>query len=499
MDRSKIQKKYGIIGESPALKQALDKVLQVAPTDITVQLNGETGVGKDVTARAIHDLSPRRAKNLVIVNCGAIPEGIIESELFGHEKGAYTGAHDTRMGYFEQADGGTIFLDEIVDTPMNIQVKLLRVLESGEFFRVGSSKLRKVNVRVIAASNKDMWKSVESGDFREDLYYRLNTVTIHIPPLRDRNQDILLIFHEFVSEFARKYDSVFRGMSDEARRLLLSYRWPGNIRELRNVAEQLVVLEKSRFVDEQVLRKYLKGRQKLGSADNLPMVFGQEENRDRSAEDLHGREMHLIYRALLGMRNDMGDMKKMLSTLFYHILRGEPFPKSLPAHTSSEHGSENMKGKETRDPYSEISVGDAPFSDVDVDEEEIEGGASPVDNPITGSEPVRQAETLPDDGNQALKSLSKDRTVQQPEASSYPPSENHSMYPSDGPSKHLTDDQRLALHLFKGEDLPSIEDIEKFLIARALEKYRGNRRKAARVLGMSERTLYRKMDQYEIS
>lgn len=500
VDRSKIQKKYGIIGESPALKQALDKVLQVAPTDITVLLNGETGVGKDVTARAIHDLSPRREKNLVIVNCGAIPEGIIESELFGHEKGAYTGAHDTRMGYFEQADGGTIFLDEIVDTPMNIQVKLLRVLESGEFFRVGSSKLRKVNVRVIAASNKNMWKSVESGDFREDLYYRLNTVTIHIPPLRDRNQDTLLIFHEFVSEFARKYDSVFRGMSDEARQLLLSYRWPGNIRELRNVAEQLVVLEKSQFVDEQVLRKYLKGRQKLGSADNLPMVFGQEENRDRYAENLHGREMHLIYRALLGMRNDMGDMKKMLSTLFYHILRGEPFPKSLPAHTSSEKEGGKTAEKESGNPYSEISIGDAPYSEVDVDEEEeYEGGASHEDIPDTGSKPVRQAEDLSADGNQTSKHPSDGRKIHQADEPSYPPSDNHSMYPDEGPSKPLTDDQRLAMLLFKGEDLPSIEDIEKFLLARALEKYRGNRRKAARVLGMSERTLYRKMDQYGIS
>ncbi|MDI6403041.1 sigma-54 dependent transcriptional regulator, partial [Balneolaceae bacterium ANBcel3] len=258
MDRDQLQRQFGIIGESPAIKQAIDKVLQVAPTDITVLLNGETGVGKDVMARAIHRLSSRSSKNLVIVNCGAIPEGIIESELFGHEKGAYTGAHESRMGYFEQADGGTIFLDEIVDTPKNVQVKLLRILEAGEFFRVGSSKLRKVNVRVIAASNKDMWKSVQSGDFREDLFYRLNTVTISIPPLRERGEDILLIFRKFVTDFSQKYDSVFRGMSDEARKLLVSYRWPGNIRELRNVAEQLVVLEKSRFVDEDVIKKYLK-------------------------------------------------------------------------------------------------------------------------------------------------------------------------------------------------------------------------------------------------
>ncbi len=451
LERKQIQKKYGIIGESPSLKQALDKVLQVAPTDITVLLNGETGVGKDVTARAIHDLSPRKSKNLVIVNCGAIPEGIIESELFGHEKGAYTGAHDARMGYFEQADQGTIFLDEIVDTPKNVQVKLLRVLESGEFFRVGSSKLRIVNVRVIAASNKDLWKSVESGDFREDLFYRLNTVTIHIPPLRERNQDILLIFHEFVSEFARKYDSVFRGMSDEARRLLLSYRWPGNIRELRNVAEQLVVLEKSQYVDEEVLKKYLKGRQKLGSADNLPMVFGQDKGYNDPVASSQSNEMHLIYRVLLDMQRDMSDMKKMIGSLFYQTIQGGNVPKSLPAPSGSVVDLE--KDSRYASALKEISgmpIGGAPFSDVDIHDEDSANDAD-----------------------------------QDPEEST----------PSAGAAS-LSKEQRKVMDLFGQDDLPSVEEMEVFLIERALEKYSGNRRKAARILGMSERTLYRKIDQY---
>src|SRR5690554_699328 len=258
MDREVFQEQYGLLGTSDAMRQVIDKIVQVAKTDITVTLHGESGVGKDVTARAIHAMSNRKHNNLVIVNCGAIPEGIIESELFGHEKGAFTGANEAREGYFEKANNGTIFLDEIGDTPKNVQVKLLRVLESGEFFRVGSSKMQITNVRVIAATNQDLWKLVQNGTFREDLYYRLDTVHINIPPLRERQDDIIPIFRKFVQEFSTKYDSVFKGFSDEARELLISYRWPGNVRELRNVAEQLVVLEKSQFIDTEKLQKYLK-------------------------------------------------------------------------------------------------------------------------------------------------------------------------------------------------------------------------------------------------
>jgi transcriptional regulator with PAS, ATPase and Fis domain len=280
MDREAFQERFGLIGESAALKQVIDKIMQVADTDITILLKGESGVGKDITARAIHSISKRKHKDLVIVNCGAIPEGIIESELFGHEKGSFTGAHEAREGYFEKADGGTIFLDEIGDTPKNVQVKMLRVLESGEYFRVGSSKLRTTDVRVVAATNKDLWKEVQEGNFREDLYYRLDTVKIKLPPLRDRQEDIIPIFRKFVTEFSAKYDSVFKGFSDDAKELLISYRWPGNVRELRNVAEQLVVLEKSQFIDTEKLRKYLKGRQHTGSADNLPVLSRDLENHE---------------------------------------------------------------------------------------------------------------------------------------------------------------------------------------------------------------------------
>lgn len=449
MDRQELQEKYGIIGESSALRQALDRVLQVAPTDITVLLHGETGSGKDVLARAIHELSARQSGNLVIVNCGAIPEGIIESELFGHEKGAFTGAHDARNGYFDQAHEGTIFLDEVVDTPMNVQVKLLRVLESGEFFRVGSSRLRKVNTRVIAASNKDMWKSVQNGDFREDLYYRLNTVTISVPPLRERGGDILLIFRKFVSDFARKYDSVFRGMSDEARQLLLSYRWPGNIRELRNVAEQLVVLEKSQFVDEEVLKKYLKGRQKLGSADNLPMRVEPADTGQHTG-GINAGEMQLIYRLLLDLRGDMNDLKKMLGSLFYNSFRQGNLPRSLPEQTTGG----------PRDYSQRSQARSAESRSAESEDAEIAVGVTPIDEPTDTS----------------------------------------GWGVAGGNSAHSSDtDQQQFLALFSGDSLPSVEQAEEFLIKKALEKYHGSRRSAAKALGMSERTLYRKMDLYNIT
>ena len=309
MDREVFQEQFGLLGTSQEMRHVIDKIVQVAKTDISVLLQGESGVGKDVTARAIHSLSERKRNNLIIVNCGAIPEGIIESELFGHEKGAFTGANESREGYFEKANGGTIFLDEIGDTPKNVQVKLLRVLENGEFFRVGSSKVQTTDVRVIAATNLNLWKMVEDGSFREDLYYRLDTVQIHLPPLRDRQEDIVPIFRKFVQEFSAKYDSVFKGFSDDARELLISYRWPGNIRELKNVAEQLVVLEKSQFIDVERLQKYLKGRQRQGSADNLPMIPNGEEKKSDPQSDFERRDRELIYRALVELRTDISDVK----------------------------------------------------------------------------------------------------------------------------------------------------------------------------------------------
>lgn len=425
MDRQALQERYGIIGESDAIKQVVDKIMQVAGTDITVLLQGESGVGKDITARAIHALSNRSRKDIVIVNCGAIPEGIIESELFGHEKGSFTGAHEARKGYFEKADGGTIFLDEIGDTPKNIQVKLLRVLESGEFFRVGSSKMYTADARVIAATNQDLWELVKQGSFREDLYYRLDTVKIKLPPLRDRKEDIIPIFRKFVTEFSSKYDSVFQGFSDEAKELLISYRWPGNVRELRNVAEQLVVLEKSQFIDKDRLQKYLKGRQHLGSADNLP-VLSRQETEDEFNGQQSSTDTGIIYRALVEMRTDISELKKMLAKFLYSTY-SEKEIKALPSGVSRNIDPNDISGH-IRDQMDDSSLG---ISSVDTTLEEEE------------DEEVDEIEQF-----------------------------------------------------FADKEIPSIEEAEKFLIEQALKRFDGNRRKASEALGVSERTLYRKLDQY---
>ena len=426
MDRQVFQEKFGLTGESDAIRQVVDKVMQISGTDITVLLQGESGVGKDVTARAIHATSKRKRKDIVIVNCGAIPEGIIESELFGHEKGSFTGAHEARKGYFEKADGGTIFLDEIGDTPKNIQVKLLRVLESGEFFRVGSSKMYTADVRVIAATNQDLWELVEEGAFREDLYYRLDTVKIKLPPLRNRKEDIIPIFRKFVTEFSSKYDSVFQGFSDEAKELLISYRWPGNVRELRNVAEQLVVLEKSQFIDKDRLQKYLKGRQFHGSTDNLPVLSRQEPNNPFENES-PPVDMGIIYRALLEMRTDITDLKKMLAKFLYSSFAGKEM-KALPSSISRNIDPNDISGH-IREQIDESGLGISSLENSlqpEIEEEEVD-------------------------------------EVEQ---------------------------------FFADKEIPSIEEAEKVLIELALKRFEGNRRKASEALGVSERTLYRKLDQY---
>ncbi|MCG8373712.1 MAG: sigma-54 dependent transcriptional regulator [Balneolales bacterium] len=434
MDREVFQEPFGLLGKSDAIRQVVDKIMQVSKTDITVLLQGESGVGKDVTARAIHGLSERKHNDLVIVNCGAIPEGIIESELFGHEKGAFTGANDSREGYFEKADGGTIFLDEIGDTPLNVQVKLLRVLENGEFFRVGSSKVQTTNVRVIAATNKDLWQLVQEGTFREDLYYRLDTVQIFLPPLRERQEDIIEIFRKFVQEFSTRYDSVFKGFSDEARALLTSYRWPGNIRELRNVSEQLVVLEKSQFIDAERLQKYLKGRQHEGSADNLPMVSEPERDNQSFSDNFGRRDRELIYRALLELSNDIGDVKKMLAGLVYS---GFPNKSNLPVlPTSSSVSAQESVSSQLIKYNPDVET---PLGMRSMPEQEIE---EPTD---------------------------------------------------------VYEEENEIERFFSSDEIPSIEATEQFLIKRALEKYDGNRRKASETLCISERTLYRKLDQYGLA
>lgn len=317
-----IQEKYGIYGESQAIREIVAVIRQVAPTDITVLITGESGVGKELVARAIHGESKRAEGPFVIVNSGAIPEGILESELFGHEKGAFTGAVETRKGYFEMADGGTIFLDEIGDMPIATQVKILRVIETGEFMRVGSSQLRKVDVRVIAATNKNLDEEVKRGNFREDLYYRLRTVNIYIPPLRERREDIPILFEKFVSQFCERNKIAFAGITDDAMQVLISYHWPGNVRELKNFVESILVLESGKIIDANMVRKYLKyDFAQFDYSRNLPIKFG------RTAEQA---DRELIYRALIDIKTDLLEIKNLLGNLADFVSKQISSPLALP-------------------------------------------------------------------------------------------------------------------------------------------------------------------------
>ncbi len=303
VERIAFQEEHNIIGESLEMQEIVQVIQQVAPTDITVLITGESGVGKEVVAQAIHAASRRAKKPMVTVNCGAIPEGIIESELFGHEKGSFTGASESRKGYFELADGGTIFLDEIGEIPTGTQVKFLRILENGEFMRVGSSTTKKVDVRVIAATNKDLEHEVYTKHFRPDLFYRLRSVNVRIPPLRERRDDIPLFFAKFAKDFGEKNNITFLGISDEAMGLLTQHYWPGNVRELRNVVESMLVIENGRHLTADDVRKYLKGSHTNGDERNLPVYI------PKSAESA---ERELIYRALVDLKTDIMDMKNLL-------------------------------------------------------------------------------------------------------------------------------------------------------------------------------------------
>ncbi len=296
-----VKQRFGIIGNNTALNRSLEKAMRVSITDISVLVIGESGVGKENIPKIIHQYSHRKHSKYIAVNCGAIPEGTIDSELFGHEKGAFTGATQTRSGYFEVADGGTIFLDEVGELPLPTQVRLLRVLETGEFIKVGSSKVQKTNARIVAATNVNMMEAIDKGKFREDLYYRLSTVEITLPPLRDRKEDIVLLFRKFASDFAQKYHMPALQLDEHAQALLTEYRWSGNIRQLRNVAEQLSVLEQERNINAAILRAYLPDR-----AKQLPALIGKKEK-----ESDFSSEREILYKVLFDMKNDLNDLKKL--------------------------------------------------------------------------------------------------------------------------------------------------------------------------------------------
>ncbi len=305
MDIQSIKQRFGIIGNSALLNRAIDVASQVAPTDLTVLISGESGVGKEVFPKIIHQQSSRKHGPYIAVNCGAIPEGTIDSELFGHEKGSFTGAHEARKGYFEVVNGGTIFLDEVAELPLSTQVRLLRVLESGEFMKVGSSKMIKTDVRVVAATNINIPEAIHSGKFRQDLYYRLNTVPIYIPPLRERKDDIHLLFRKFASDFAEKYRMPAIQLDPDAVRLLEEYRWPGNIRQLKNITEQISIIEQDRTMNAAMLRRYLPG----GQFNELPVLYKKE------GEDKEFSERDLLYKVLFDMKKDIHELKKVVSNI----------------------------------------------------------------------------------------------------------------------------------------------------------------------------------------
>jgi transcriptional regulator with PAS, ATPase and Fis domain len=414
MDLQSIKNRFGIIGNSPELNHALNVAVQVAATDLSVLINGESGVGKEVFSQVIHALSYRKHNPFIAVNCGAIPEGTIDSELFGHEKGSFTGAVDSRKGYFETVNGGTIFLDEIGEMPLGTQARLLRVLEAGEYIRVGSSKVQKTDVRVIAASNKDLLELAHKGRFREDLYYRLNTVPIRVPAMRERKEGILLLFRKFTADFADRYKVPSVQLNDEAKSILLEYPFPGNVRELKNIAEQISVLSKDKQISAEVLRNFLPEQPFAG----LPVLAGNPAGSVSQAEFANERE--IIYKLFFDMKKDVNELKK----LFVEVLKNPALAQSVPGYFHTEN-TDN-------------------FEDVP---------SAPI---ITSGKPT--AAPL-----------------------FYKPSNN------DAIQQHEEVDESL-----------NIMDKEKELIIKALKKHRGKRRDASIDLGISERTLYRKLKEYDI-
>ncbi|MBD1396262.1 sigma-54-dependent Fis family transcriptional regulator [Pontibacter sp. JH31] len=419
IDIQSIKQRFGIIGNSPLLNYAIQVAAQVAPTEMTVLITGESGSGKESFSKIIHQLSPRKHGQFIAINCGAIPEGTIDSELFGHEKGSFTGATDTRKGYFEVTDGGTIFLDEIGEMPLGTQARLLRVLENGEFIKVGSSKVQKTDVRVVAATNVNLMNAVEKGRFREDLYYRLSTVPISVPSLRERGDDIYLLFRKFASDFAEKYRVKPITLTPEAVQELLKFRFPGNIRQLKNIVEQISVLEYDREIDSAKLRHYLPKEQ---AGSQLPAVLTKEAGAEQSFS-----ERDLLYKVLFDMRRDVSELKKLVFELITH----QPNDHEL----LKEHGHlfEN------------------------------------IDQQVSHVRSYKQAEQ-PEPFYLPVKQSSHDEYEEKVEDIT-----------------HETEEESLSL-----------ETKEKEMILKALKKHNNKRKYAANDLGISERTLYRKLKQYDI-
>lgn len=420
-----IKNRFGIIGNFPALNRALEKSIQVAPTDISVLVIGESGVGKEFIPKIIHSESRRKHQPYIVVNCGAIPEGTIDSELFGHEKGAFTGATATRKGYFEVADGGTIFLDEVGELPLQTQVRLLRVLESGEFMKVGSSQVQKTNVRIVAATNVNMMKAIHDGRFREDLYYRLNTVQIDMPPLRERKGDIHLLFRKFAIDFAEKYRMPELELEQSAIHYIENYSFPGNVRQLRNLVEQMTVVERNRNITAEKLAEY------IPMETHLPMVVN---NQSTPKSNDFGSEREIMYKILFDMRNDINDLKSLTSELI----------KNRGTADLSNHEKNLINRIYTPENQSQLNSGSLLYFENNNDT------------------PAVQTSTIisnPDDSYEDIEDIEVEEN--------------------------------------RPESL-SLQNNEKDLIIKALEKHKGRRNRAADELGISQRTLYRKIKQYNL-
>lgn len=411
-----IKQRFGILGNDQKLNRAVEKAMQVAPTDISVLVTGESGVGKESIPKIIHALSHRKHGKYIAVNCGAIPEGTIDSELFGHEKGAFTGATQTRNGYFEVADGGTIFLDEVGELPLTTQVRLLRVLENGEFIKVGSSKVQKTNVRIVAATNLNMVEAIKKEKFREDLYYRLSTVEIYLPPLRERKEDIHLLFRKFAADFAQKYKMPTVRLEDDAIEVLQKYRWNGNVRQLRNIAEQISVLEQERSIDAVKLKEYLPG-----FSSNLPAVIEEKKK-----ESDFSNEREILYKVLFDMKSDLNDLKKLTMELMEN-----------DSHQQVKEDNEGLIQKIYGNDEEEVIP-------EEVTDEELEVLQIPQQN---------------------------------------------------APDKQ---DKYYFAEEIEEEETLSLQDKELELIKKSLERHNGKRKAAADELGISERTLYRKIKQYDL-
>ena len=420
-----IKNRFGIIGNFPALNRALEKSIQVAPTDISVLVIGESGVGKEFIPKIIHSESRRKHQPYIVVNCGAIPEGTIDSELFGHEKGAFTGATATRKGYFEVADGGTIFLDEVGELPLQTQVRLLRVLESGEFMKVGSSQVQKTNVRIVAATNVNMMKAIHDGRFREDLYYRLNTVQIDMPPLRERKGDIHLLFRKFAIDFAEKYRMPELELEQSAVHYIENYSFPGNVRQLRNLVEQMTVVERNRNITAEKLAEY------IPMETHLPMVVNTQST---PKQNDFGSEREIMYKILFDMRNDINDLKSLTSELI----------KNRGTADLSNHEKNLINRIYTPESQPQVSSGSLLYF-------ENNNEAPAVQTPTIISTPEDSYEDIED----------------------------------------------IEIEENRPESL-SLQNNEKDLIIKALEKHKGRRNRAADELGISQRTLYRKIKQYNL-